>query len=79
MSEPTPQETFRQLRRKYQHALDNDRINPDVQSEIERRMNAIDRKLGRKTNESVLTLLKISVATVAAIAVKNFAEENDWL
>lgn len=79
MSEPTPQQTFRKLKRQYMDALQKDRINPDAKSEIERRMNAIDRELGRETNERVLTLVKVGVATLAGLALTKFFQENDLL
>jgi len=79
MSDPTPQETFRQLQRRYKDALRKDRVNPEAQSEIEQRMNSIDRKLGRDTNERMLTLVKIGVATLAGLALNNFLQENDLL
>ena len=79
MSDLTPQETFRELQRKYEHALQHDRINPEAASEIERRMNAIDRKLGRDTNERLLTLVKVGVSMAAAYAISNVMQENDLL
>lgn len=79
MSDLTPQETFRELQRKYKHALKHDRINPEAASEIERRMNSIDRKLGRDTNDRLMTLVKIGVSMAAVYAISNLMEDNDLL